>query len=240
MVKKRTRSLRRAERAARGRPENGFLRDKAVWSTRLHDYTRPLYAKKMSTCEDLAIESGLIELMKALLAAKEEMHYLALAERMEDLRPTDKDGANLSELKRKCEEACKAYDATLKPMFKERKRLRDIVHAWPEYVAASQTCKKAREAYEMACKVCAENKKFYRCNLDEFNQRNKNAGGELGMPMLLVRESQYVAGLKADCDALARKVREADEAFKAYKEFIKYSHVARDMEEAMEDAAESE
>jgi hypothetical protein len=188
----------------------------------------------MTTCKDLA-EPDLVELLKAHFAAEKAMEYLGLAEKMEEMRPTDEDGVNLSETKRKREEARKAYHATFTPMFKKKKELRGIVHAWPEYVAASQTCEKAREAYEVASKVRAEKEEFYRHNYDEFNQRNKNAGGELGMPIWLVQESRYVAGLKADCDALARKVREAEEAFTAYKEAIKYHYIARGMLEAMND-----
>jgi hypothetical protein len=55
------------------------------------------------------------------------------------------------------------------------------------------------------------------------------------MPMWTLTEPRKIAELKADCDALARKVRVAEEAFTAYKESIKYHYIARGMLEAMND-----
>ena len=188
----------------------------------------------MSDCKELA-EDVLMGIYEKHFGAKKKIEYLELAIKLEKMRPTDKDGAKLKELTSELKEASEAYYAGLTPMCEEKKRLRDIVHAWPEYVAASRAYEEAREGYETAYKVFAEKKEFNRQNCSEFDQRNKNAGGELGMPMLLVKESRYVAGLKADCDALAQKVREAEEAFTAYKESIKYHYIARGMLEAMND-----
>jgi DNA repair exonuclease SbcCD ATPase subunit len=196
-----------------------------------------------TTCKDLAIKSGLIELLKAHLAADEERDYLGLAEKLEKKRPTDEDGENLSKIKRKLEEAEKAYYAGLTPMFEAKKRLRDeIVHAWPEYVAASQTYEEARKGYEMAFEALAEKEESYRRKYSEFKQREKShmqshqGGGDgFSMPMWTLTEPRKIAELKADCDALARKVREAEEAFTAYKESIKYHYIARGMLEAMND-----
>jgi hypothetical protein len=196
----------------------------------------------MTTCKDLATESGLVELMKAHFAAEKERDYLGLAEKMEEMRPTDEDGANLSEIKRKRKEASEAYYAGLTLMFEEKKRLREIVHEWPEYVAASQTCKKAREGYEMAQIAHWKKEEDYRVSLHEFKQREKvymqshQGGGDgFSMPMWTLTEPRKIAELKADCDALARKMRVAEEAFTAYKESIKYHYIARGMLEAMND-----
>ena len=197
----------------------------------------------MMTCKDLAIESGLMQKLKEHFAAQKAVEYDGLAEKMEEMRPTDADGAKLKELKVKRGEAEKAYRATFMPMFEAKKRLRDeIVHAWPEYVAASQTYEEARKGYEMASEACAEKEESYRRKYSEFKQREKShmqshqGGGDgFSMPMWTLTEPRKIAELKADCDALARKVRVAEEAFTAYKESIKYHYIARGMLEAMND-----
>jgi DNA repair exonuclease SbcCD ATPase subunit len=195
----------------------------------------------MSDCKELA-ENVLMGIYEKHFGAKKEIEYLKLAIEMEKMRPTDKDGAKLKELMVKLGEAEKAYRATFMPMFKAKKLLRDIVHEWPEYVAASQTCKKAREGYEMASEACAEKEESYRRKYSEFKQREKShmqshqGGGDgFSMPMWTLTEPRKIAELKADCDALARKVRVAEEAFTAYKESIKYHYIARGMLEAMND-----
>jgi len=195
-----------------------------------------------ATCKDLAIESGLVELLKAHFAVEKEREYLGLAEKIEEMRPTDEDGANLSEIRRKRKETSEAYYAGLMPMFEEKKRLREIVHAWPEYVAASQAYEEARKGYEMAVEAHWKKEEDYRVTLHEFKQREKvhmqshQGGGEgFAMPMWTLTEPRKIAELKANCDALARKVREAEEAFTAYKESIKYHYIARGMLEAMND-----
>ena len=196
----------------------------------------------MMTCKDLAIESGLMQKLKEHFAAQEAVEYDGLAEKMEEMRPTDADGAKLKELKVKRGEAEKAYRATFTPMFEAKKLLREKVHKWLEYVAASQTYEEARKGYEMASEACAEKEESYRRKYSEFKQREKShmqshqGGGDgFSMPMWTLTEPRKIAELKADCDALARKVRVAEEAFTAYKESIKYHYIARGMLEAMND-----
>lgn len=195
----------------------------------------------MSTCEDLAIESGLMLTLKENIAAQEDMDYLDLAKKMEEMRPTDADGAKLKELEEKRGEAKKAYHATFTPMFEAKKRLRVIVHEWPEYVAASQTYEMARKGYEMAVEKHWKKEEDYRVALHEFKQREKFAmqshgGGDgFSMPMWTLTEPRKIAELKEECNALAKSMRAAEKAFTDYKESIKYHFIARGMLEAMND-----
>ena len=191
--------------------------------------------RRMTTCKDLAIESGLMLILKEHFDAEKDIDYLELAKKMEEMRPTDADGAKLKELEMKYAEAKKAYHATFKPLFEAKKRLRDIVHEWLEYVAASQMYDEAKKAYEKACEARAEKEEDYRVALDEFNVRNKYGGGEFSTPMWTLTERRKIAELKEECNALAKSMREANKAFTDYKEAIKYHYIARGMLEAMND-----
>ena len=193
------------------------------------------------TCKDLAIESGLMLILKEHFDAQKEMDYLKLAMEMEEMRPTDADGAKLKELTVEHGEVYEAYHATFTPMFEAKKRLRDIVHEWPEYVAASQTYEKARDAYNMAYEARAEKEDSYRRRYDDFKQREKfamesYAGSDgFGRPMWTLTEPRKIAELKEECDALSKSMRAAEKAFTDYKEAIKYHYIARGMLEAMND-----
>ena len=195
----------------------------------------------MSDCKDLAIESGLMQILKEHFDAQKEMDYLKLAMEMEGMRPTDEDGAELKKLEEKHGEAKKAYHATFTPMFEAKKRLRDIVHEWPEYVAASQTYEMARKGYEMAVERHWKKEEDYRVALHEFKQREKfamesYAGSDgFGRPMWTLTEPRKIAELKEECDALSKSMRAAEKAFTDYKEAIKYHYIARGMLEAMND-----
>ena len=192
-------------------------------------------------CKDLAIESGLMQILKEHFDAQKEMDYLKLAMEMEGMRPTDEDGAELKKLEEKHGEAKKAYHATFTPMFEAKKRLRDEVHGWLEYKAAKKAVDEAKKAHDEAYKVYAEADEAYQRRYAEFKQREKFAmqshqGGDgFGRPMWTLTEPRRIAELRTECDALARKVRDAEEAFTAYKESIKYHYIARGMLEAMND-----
>lgn len=196
---------------------------------------------EVETCEKLAIKSGLMKIYEDHFGAEKKMKYLELDMEMEEMRPTDADGAKLKELEEKHGDAKKAYHATFTPMFEAKKRLRDIVHEWQEYVAASQTYEKARDAYNMAYEARAEKEESYRRRYDDFKQREKFAmeshgGGDgFAMPMWTLTEPRKIAELKEECDALAKSMRVAEKAFTDYKESIKYHYIARGMLEAMND-----
>lgn len=196
---------------------------------------------EIETCEKLAIKSGLMLRLKEHFDAEKEIDYLKLAMEMEEMRPTDADGAKLKELEEKHGDAKKAYHATFTPMFEAKKRLRDIVHEWPEYVAASQTYEMARKGYEMAVETHWKKEEDYRVALHEFKQREERAmkshgGGDgFGRPMWTLTEPRKIAELKEECNALAKSMREANKAFTDYKEAIKYHYIARGMLEAMND-----
>ena len=197
--------------------------------------------EKMITSEDLANESDLKPRLEEHFAAQDEMDYLDLVTKLEKKRPTDADGAKLKELEEKHGDAKKAYHATFTPMFEAKKRLRDIVHEWPEYVAASQTYDEAKKAYEKAYEARAEKEESYRRRYDDFKQREKYAmqshgGGDgFGRPMWTLTEPRKIAELKEECDALAKSMWAAEKAFTDYKESIKYHYIARGMLEAMND-----
>lgn len=194
----------------------------------------------MSTCEDLAIKSGLMKIYEDHFAALKDMDYLDLAKKMEEMRPTDADGAKLKELEEKRGEAKKAYHATFTPLFEKKKELRAIVHAWPEYLAVSQEYEKARDACDNAYEQYWKKEEDYRVACNEFSLREKFAneghgGAEFARPMWMFHGNQELKKLKEECTALSEKKKAAEKAFTTYKERINYHYIARGTLEAMND-----
>ena len=194
----------------------------------------------MSTCKHLAIPT-LMGIYEKHFGAKKEMDYLELAKKMEEMRPTDADGAKLKELEEKYEEVTKAYRATFKSRFEEKKRLRVIVHEWPEYMALSQAYENARDACEKAYEAYYNQEESYQRSYSEFKQREKYAmqshgGGDgFSRPMWTLTEPRKIAELKEEYNALANNKEMAEKAFTAYKDTIEYHFIARGMLEAMND-----
>ena len=189
----------------------------------------------MLNCKELCFSSPLGDIYEEHFAAKKGMDYLDLAIKMEELRPTDEDGAKLKELKTKHEDAIKAYHATFTPMFEEKKRLRGIVHAWPEYLALSQAFKEAREAYYKVSDEYNDKKEAHEKAHYEFKQREKYASVEFSIPMWTYTGQQELNKLSAERDALAKKKETTEEALKAYEESIKYHYIASGLLERMND-----
>jgi len=195
----------------------------------------------MSDCKDLA-EDVLMGIYEKHFGAKKEIEYLELAIKMEEMRPTDEDGAKLKELTSKLKEAREAYYATFTPMFEEKKRLRRIVDESPEYLALSQPCKEAREAYYTVTDKYIEKKEAYDKAIYNHEQREKiymesyQSGGDgFSRQMWMYTDKQELNKLSAERDALAEKKEATEEALKAYQESINYHYIASGLLERMND-----
>jgi len=174
--------------------------------------------------------------------AKKEIEYLELAIKMEEMRPTDEDGANLKKLTSELKEVRKDYRATITPMIEEKQRLRRIVHASPEYLALSQPCKEAREAYYAVTDKYNEKKEAYDKAIYDHEQREKiymesyQSGGDgFSLQMWMYTDKQELNKLSAERDALAKKKEATEEALNAYRESINYHYIGINLIDRMND-----